>query len=113
VTDAGKTSLVDTLAHRTMVGVVEGDICLGSEVPDANFRRNIGYVQQEDIHLPTTTVREVLEFSARLRRPDDGATNRQNHVLRTLDLSEMTLYADAVVGVPGEGMVDMISWWRS
>jgi len=92
-----------------MVGVVKGDICLGSEVPDANFQRKIGYVQQEDIHLPTTTVREALEFSARLRRPDDGAINRLNHVLRTLDLLEMTSYADAVVGVPGEGMADTIS----
>lgn len=104
VTGAGKTSLLDTLAHRTTSGVVKGDIRLGSVVPDANFQRKIGYVQQEDIHLPTTTVREALEFSARLRRPDDGTANRLKQVLRTLDLLEMTRYADAVVGVPGEGM---------
>ncbi|KAF2789463.1 putative multidrug resistance ABC transporter [Melanomma pulvis-pyrius CBS 109.77] len=104
VTGAGKTSLLDTLAHRITTGTVEGDMRLGSVVPDANFQRKIGYVQQEDIHLPTTTVREALEFSARLRMPDDGTSNRLKQVLQTLDLLEMTEYADAVVGVPGEGL---------
>ena len=28
-----------------------------------------GYCQQLDIHVPTTTVREALLFSAKLRRP--------------------------------------------
>lgn len=109
MTGAGKTSLLDSLAYRTMVGEVKGDIYLGSEVPDANFQRKVGYVQQEDIHVPTTTVREALEFSARLRRPDNGPDD----IRRILELLEMTSYVDAVVGVPGEGMVAVICWWRS
>ncbi|KAF2684609.1 hypothetical protein K458DRAFT_367108 [Lentithecium fluviatile CBS 122367] len=104
VTGAGKTSLLNCLAHRTMVGEVKGDIYLGSEVPDADFQRKVGYVQQEDIHLPTTTVREALEFSARLRGPGDGSPNGPDHVQDILQLLEMTSYADAVVGVPGEGL---------
>jgi ATP-binding cassette, subfamily G (WHITE), member 2, PDR len=113
VTGAGKTSLLDTLAHRITVGEVKGDIYLGSEMPDANFQRKVGYVQQDDIHLPTTTVREALEFSARLRQPKGASYNVAAGVEHTLDLLEMTPYADAIVGVPGEGIVPMLFWQPS
>lgn len=86
-----------------MVGEVTGEIYLGNKVPDANLQRKVGYVQQEDIHLPTATVREALEFSARLRRPNEAISYRQQQIEKTLDLLEMIPYAEAVVGVPGEG----------
>jgi ATP-binding cassette, subfamily G (WHITE), member 2, PDR len=37
---------------------------------DASFQRKTGYVQQQDLHLQTSTVREALEFSALLRQPE-------------------------------------------
>ena len=104
MTGAGKTTLLDVLAHRTTSGRVKGDFYLGNEVPDHNFQRKIGYVQQDDIHLPTTTVREALDFSARLRRPNHESSNRTHQIQDVLDLLEMTPYADAIVGVPGEGI---------
>lgn len=91
------------------MGKVRGDILLGSEVPDANFQRKVGYVQQEDIHLATTTVREALDFSARLRRPNDDYRVRLAQVQNILNLLEMTSYADAVVGIPGEGIAAPVS----
>ena len=56
--------------------------------------------------MPTATVREALEFSALLRQPNDGRTAKEKlaYVDYILDLLEMTAYADAIVGVPGEGL---------
>ncbi|KAF2818778.1 AtrD, ABC-transporter [Ophiobolus disseminans] len=105
VTGAGKTSLLDILAGRTRVGVVTGNICLGNKHHGPDFQRKIGYVQQEDIHLPTATVREALEFSAQLRQPKDKtAVEKSAYVDHVIDVLEMGSYAEAVVGAPGEGL---------
>lgn len=37
----------------------------------ADFTHNSGYCQQMDTHLPETTVREALLFSAKLRQPQE------------------------------------------
>jgi ATP-binding cassette, subfamily G (WHITE), member 2, PDR len=79
-------------------------------------------VQQQDVHLETATVREALYFSAMLRQPKSASTeDRCRHVedvirvnilpvslilpilIRTkmLDMNE---FAEAVVGIPGEGL---------
>ncbi|KAF2462559.1 uncharacterized protein BDR25DRAFT_274341 [Lindgomyces ingoldianus] len=104
VTGAGKTTLLDVLAQRVTVGHISGDVYFGDEAPDVFFQRKVGYVQQDDIHLPTATVREALEFSIRLRRPDYSSVDGPQQVDDVLDLLEMTSYADAIVGVPGEGL---------
>jgi ABC-type multidrug transport system ATPase subunit len=36
---------------------------------DVSFQRKTGYVQQQDLHLSTSTVRDALTFSALLRQP--------------------------------------------
>jgi ATP-binding cassette, subfamily G (WHITE), member 2, PDR len=46
---------------------------------DANS--DIGYVQQQDLHLETSTVREALRFSAILRQPKSvPAKEKYDHV---------------------------------
>ncbi|ORY70232.1 AtrD, ABC-transporter [Pseudomassariella vexata] len=104
-TGAGKTTLLDVLACRTSIGVVSGAAYIDGRPRDSSFQRKTGYVQQSDIHLPTATVREALAFSALLRQPRSATKVEKleyvEHVLRALD---MELYADAVVGVPGEGL---------
>lgn len=100
VTGAGKTSLLDVLANRADIGTVTGDISIDGKMRDASFGRRIGYVQQEDIHLPTTTVREALEFSAGLRQP----LMDKEYVDTVLRLLDMESYAEAIVGVPEEGL---------
>jgi ABC-type multidrug transport system permease subunit/ABC-type multidrug transport system ATPase subunit len=64
-----------------------------------------GYAQQQDLHLSTSTVREALTFSAVLRQPAHISRQEKieyvEEVIKLLDMSE---YADAVVGVPGEGL---------
>jgi len=105
VSGAGKTTLLDVLASRVTMGVISGDILVDGRQRDESFQRKTGYVQQQDLHLATSTVREALKFSALLRQP--AATPRKEkleYVDEIIKLLEMEEYADAVVGVPGEGL---------
>lgn len=72
---------------------------------DESFQRKTGYVQQQDLHLHTSTVREALEFSAILRQPPQySRAEKLAYVETVIDLLNMREYADAIVGVPGEGL---------
>lgn len=72
---------------------------------DESFQRKTGYVQQQDVHLSTCSVRESLEFSALLRQPTDVLREEKlAYVGEVIRLLEMEEYADAIVGVPGEGL---------
>lgn len=103
VTGAGKTTLLDVIANRASVGVVSGDIMVNGLARDVSFQRKTGYVQQLDIHLPTATVRETLQFSALLRQSDNAAREeRLRYVEEVINVLEMESCADAVVGVAGE-----------
>lgn len=105
VSGAGKTTLLDVLASRTTMGVVTGEMLVDGRQRDSGFQRKTGYVQQQDLHLATSTVREALTFSALLRQP--RATPRKEklaYVDEVIKVLEMESYADAVVGVPGEGL---------
>jgi ABC-type multidrug transport system ATPase subunit len=102
---AGKTTLLDVLAARVRTGVVRGDIQVDGRSRDSAFQRKTGYVQQADLHIATATVREALRFSAVLRQPPHiPVTDRIAYVEEVIQLMEMEYYADAVVGVPGEGL---------
>ncbi|KAK7058385.1 Multidrug resistance protein [Paramarasmius palmivorus] len=102
---AGKTTLLDVLASRVTMGVITGNMFIDGQQRDESFQRKTGYVQQQDLHLQTSTVREALIFSARLRQPhhvpDREKVEYVNEVIRLLGMEK---YADAVVGVPGEGL---------
>ncbi|KAI5861019.1 ABC drug exporter AbcA [Durotheca rogersii] len=104
VTGAGKTTLLNVLADRTTTGWTMGDVYVNGQTRNASFQRRMGYVQQEDIHLPTTTVREALQFSALLRHPGNDTREKLEFVEEVLDIMDMNQYADAVVGIPGEGL---------
>jgi ABC-type multidrug transport system ATPase subunit len=105
VTGAGKTSLLDVLADRVTIGVVSGEMLVDGRLRDDSFQRKTGYVQQQDLHLETSTVREALVFSALLRQP--ATVSRQEkvaYVEEIIHMLGMEEYADAVVGVVGEGL---------
>lgn len=105
VSGAGKTTLLDALASRITMGVITGDMFVDGRPCDASFQRKTGYVQQQDLHLATTTVREALNFSAILRQPADVPREEKlAYVEEVIRLLEMDEYADAVVGVLGEGL---------
>ena len=104
-TGAGKTTLLDVLADRVTVGVVTGDMLVNGQARQKSFQRQTGYVQQQDIHLETATVREALRFSAELRQPaTTPLTDKHAYVEDVIQLLSMETYAEAVIGVPGEGI---------
>lgn len=105
VSGAGKTTLLDVLAHRTSVGVVTGDMFVNGKGLDASFQRKTGYVQQQDLHLETATVRESLRFSALLRQPASvSIKEKYDYVEQVIGMLRMEDFAEAIVGVPGEGL---------
>lgn len=105
VSGAGKTTLLDTLAQRTSIGVLTGDMFVNGQSLDASFQRKTGYVQQQDLHLETTTVREALRFSAMLRQPKSvSREEKYSFVEDVIKMLKMEDFSEAIVGNPGEGL---------
>lgn len=67
---AGKSTFLDILARKNKRGDVRGTTLVnGREVDDAEFKKVVGYVDQEDCLMPTLTVYETVLYSALLRLP--------------------------------------------
>ncbi|OHE99417.1 ABC-2 type transporter [Colletotrichum orchidophilum] len=102
---AGKTTLLDALAARITMGVISGDTMVNGQPTDRSFPNRVGYVQQQDVHLDTMTVREALEFSALLRQSADTPREAKlAYIDEVIDLLDMSDFVDAVIGVPGQGL---------
>jgi ATP-binding cassette subfamily G (WHITE) protein 2 (PDR) len=104
VSGAGKTTLLDVLAERVTVGVITREMLVDRRPRDSSFQRKTGYVQQQDIHLETSSVHEALRFSALMRQPVGPREEKPAYVEEIVRLLDMEEYADATVGVPGEGL---------
>lgn len=105
VSGAGKTTLLDALAQRTTMGVITGDMLVNGRPLDSSFQRKTGYVQQQDLHLETTTVREALRFSADLRQLKSvSRKEKYEYVEDVIKMLSMEDFSEAVVGNPGEGL---------
>lgn len=105
VSGAGKTTLLDVISQRVTEGYVTGKMLVNGSPLEANFQRNTGYVQQQDIHVETTTVREALRFSAILRQT--RSTSKEEKfaaVERVIEMLGMSEFAEAIVGIPGQGL---------
>lgn len=102
---AGKTTLLRVLSERAGAGIVGGR-CLVNGLPRGRtFRRMTGYVQQQDVHLVSSTVREALQFSAKLRQPKEvPLSEKLEYVEKVIEMLEMEDFAEAVIGVPGDGL---------
>lgn len=106
VSGAGKTTLLNALAQRLpRRNSPQGEFLLGSTpIVPSKFRRDVAYVQQQDVHLATSTVREALQFSAMLRQGAEVPTrDKLAYAEDVMDRLGMRDFADAVVGTPGEG----------
>ncbi|KAJ2784613.1 hypothetical protein H4R18_000992 [Coemansia javaensis] len=67
---SGKTTLLNLLAGYESSGTATGSIWVnGRPATGASMRLLAGYVSQDDVILPTQTVREAIEMSIRLRPP--------------------------------------------
>eukprot|EP01088_Endostelium_zonatum_P016476 TRINITY_DN446_c0_g1_i1.p1 TRINITY_DN446_c0_g1~~TRINITY_DN446_c0_g1_i1.p1 ORF type:complete len:1655 (+),score=459.85 TRINITY_DN446_c0_g1_i1:79-5043(+) len=84
---AGKSTLLDVLARRKTSGKISGDILINGQKMNKYSNRIVGYVEQQDIHIETSTVREALEFSAACRL----AKNRTKEEKKELVTSILSL----------------------
>ncbi|KAF9562319.1 hypothetical protein EC968_005269 [Mortierella alpina] len=102
---AGKTTLLDVLAQRKSIGTVSGTIEVDGEPLRVDFQRTTGYCEQLDVHVPQCTVREALQFSARLRQPADvPEAEKDAYVEEIIRILEMENIADAVIGTSESGL---------
>ena len=97
---AGKTTLMDVIAGRKTVGRITGDILVNGRPKETkSFNRLTGYVEQADIHMGQTTVKEALEFSAHIRLPKSiSQSQRDAWVAEVMALVGLTNIADRVIG---------------
>lgn len=96
---AGKTTLLDVLAQRKTQGVVEGTMLLNGLPLRIDFERITGYVEQLDVHNGLLTVREALQYSAKLRQDRNiPLQEKLDYVERVLEMMEMTPLGDALIG---------------
>ena len=96
-----QTTLLETLASRKTVGtIVNADQIRINGAPKSVAASNLlAYVEQQDVHLPTATVREALEFSAKLRLPPTvDAETRHAFVISVMELVGLTTVANRLVG---------------
>ena len=69
---SGKTTLLNVLAHRnpgTKLEIMGSVNVNGSIVSNRDFQSISSYVEQEDALIGSLTVRETLDFAARLSLP--------------------------------------------
>lgn len=100
---AGKTTLLDILAHRTKSGKSTGDIYLnGQEVSPLHYKKLIGYVDQEEVMIPTLTVYETILYSALLRLPRSMSRKaKEFRVMEVMQELGIDTIKDAKIGQPG------------
>ncbi|KAL9602839.1 MAG: hypothetical protein Q9219_001534 [cf. Caloplaca sp. 3 TL-2023] len=102
---AGKTTLLDVLAQRKTEGTITGSILVDGRPLSVSFQRSAGYCEQLDIHEPTATVREALEFSAMLRQSRDTPKEEKLKYVDTIvNLLEMQDIEHTLVGRTGAGL---------
>lgn len=81
---AGKSTFLDILARKRKKGVVGGTTLVnGRQVNDAEFKKVVGFVDQEDTLMSTLTVYETVLYSALLRLPRDMSIEAKK--FRTLE----------------------------
>lgn len=83
---SGKTTLLNTLARRsTSSGSTTGTVLTnGTHLPQSAFREISSYVEQEDALIGSLTVRETVDFSARLSLA--GVVTKRERLARVDDL---------------------------
>ncbi|CCW63748.1 unnamed protein product [Phytomonas sp. EM1] len=105
---AGKTTLLDLLSVRAKSGVVHGDVLLNGSLVSttgghaSQYRNIIGYVSQEDTLLPALTVRQTLEYAARLKLPTAFSKRTIDHIVdRMIQICKLQQCEHTMVGGGG------------
>ena len=101
---AGKSTFLDLLAKKDKKGTASGEILVnGKQVGDAEYRRVVGFVDQEDTLMGTLTVYETVLCSALLRLPRDmSIADKKMRVLETMHELGILSIRDSLVGESGQ-----------
>ena len=95
---AGKTTLLNTLSQRQRIGVVSGEMLVDGRKLGTEFQRITGFVEQQDLHDKTATIREAIEFSAILRQERHVSREEKvAYVDKIIDLLELRELSDALI----------------
>ncbi|KAI9806631.1 MAG: hypothetical protein M1825_006088 [Sarcosagium campestre] len=99
---SGKTTLLNTLAHRaaTAGATTQGDILTnGQSITWQELRHLSSYVEQEDALIGSLTVRETMDFAARLALPRSiSGKERLRRVDDLLNSFGMQAQANTIIG---------------
>lgn len=99
---AGKTTLLSVLAGNARAGKIEGDILVNGDIYTGSMLKDIsGFVFQDDVLLPTMTVKEAISMSALLRTPRTiSRKERQARVDEIIEILHLEDAKDTIVGDP-------------
>ncbi|TNY21418.1 hypothetical protein DMC30DRAFT_350707 [Rhodotorula diobovata] len=100
---AGKSTFLDLLARKDKRGTVAGEILVnGRHVSATEYRRVVGFVDQEDTLMGTLTVFETVLYSALLRLPRDMSfADKRMRTLETMHELGILGIRDSRVGESG------------
>lgn len=108
---AGKSTLLDILGFKLKRGSVGGDIFVNGRRMNTvgeDFKRVVGFVDQEDTLMSTLTVYETVLYSALLRLPRDMSLEAKK--FRTLEtMQELGILGikDSRIGEAGESTTQL------
>ena len=101
---AGKSTFLDIIARKEKRGLVGGQTLVnGREVSDSDFKRVMGFVDQEDTLMRTLTVYETVLYSALLRLPREMSLEAKKfRTLETMEELGILGIRDSRIGDSGE-----------
>lgn len=103
---AGKTTLLNILSGRYgSSGTVKGSVSYREKPRDpTTWKHSVGYVEQDDAMLPRLTVKETIEYAAKLRLPSKRftAAEKMDRVDEIMDMLRVQKCANQRIGSQNE-----------
>lgn len=104
---AGCSTLLKVLANqRSEYHMIEGEVNYDAFSPEdirKNYRGDVQYSPEDDIHFPTLTVKQTLDFAAKTRTPQTRIHEERETYIRTVTEVLATIFGlrhvkDTLVG---------------